>query len=273
MTTQHPLDQFSGPMQTSMGQAFPGERVVFRGHDLHHNLNDMTWLELHLFGITGRRFNEKELRLLDMIWQVTSYPEPRIWNNRVAALAGSARATSTQAFSAASAATEAKLFGLQVQHMCGDFLFRTKRSIDEGNYLDEIIEHELKTHKYIKGFGRPIAADAQDERIPAIFKVLADQGLQQGKYTDLVFQVEKSLNTRGLNFRPNYAIFASSLPMDIGLSVRELICYLYTVVLAGMPPVYLEALQRPEGATFPIKCCNINYSGAKSRKWSDFNLP
>lgn len=267
MNNPHPLEKFSGPMQSTMGQAFPGERAVFRGYDLHQNLSEMTWLELHLFGITGRRFKPNELHLLDMIWQVTSYPEPRIWNNRVAALAGSARATSTQAFSAASAATEAKLFGLQVQHMCGDFLFRTQQRLEIGHALNDILEDEIKLHKYIKGFGRPIAADAQDERIPAIFKVLANQGLTQGKYTKLVFQVETALEKKGLSLRPNYAIFASSLPMDLGLSLKELICYLYTVVLAGMPPIYLEALERPEGATFPIKCNQVKYSGVGYRKW------
>lgn len=267
MNKPHPLEHYCGAMKTAMGQAFPGERTVFRGYDLHQDLSEMTWLELHLFGITGKRFNKHELRLLDMIWQVTSYPEPRIWNNRIAALAGSARATSTQALSAASAVTEAQLFGLQVQHMCADFLNRTQQKIDLGQNLDEIIQSEISMHKYIKGFGRPIAADVQDERIPAIFKVLNEEGLPQGKYTQLVFEVETELRRRGMNLRPNYAAFASSLPMDLGMTVKQVVCYLYNVVLAGMPPIYLEALERPEGATFPLKCSQINYSGHKARKW------
>ena len=79
--------------ETRMGGWFPGERVVYRGQDLHVDLKDMSWMELYVYGITGRRFDEKQLKILNAIWANTSYPEPRLWNNRVAALAGTARST------------------------------------------------------------------------------------------------------------------------------------------------------------------------------------
>ena len=79
-----------GRLKTRMGAFFPGERVVYRGHDLHVDLKDMDWIELYVFGITGRRFSPEQLRLMHALWVNTSYPDSRIWNNRVAALAGSA---------------------------------------------------------------------------------------------------------------------------------------------------------------------------------------
>ena len=81
------------PLPTRMGQAFVGQRAVFRGHDLHADLKDMDWVELYVFGLTGRRFEPAQVRMLHALWVHTSYPDPRIWNNRVAALAGSARST------------------------------------------------------------------------------------------------------------------------------------------------------------------------------------
>src|SRR5205814_2634714 len=62
-------------MKTRMGQAFVGQRAVFRGHDLHAELRHMDWVELFVFGITGRRFGAAPLRLLHAMWVYTSYPD------------------------------------------------------------------------------------------------------------------------------------------------------------------------------------------------------
>ena len=100
-----------GKVQSRVGGCFMGSHVVFRGKDLHAELGDASWLDLYLFGITGRRFSSAQLRLLEAMWVYTSYPDARIWNNRVAALAGSARSTGNLAISAALAASEAAIFG------------------------------------------------------------------------------------------------------------------------------------------------------------------
>jgi hypothetical protein len=40
------LDSVAGRLTTAVGAAFPGERAVFRGHDIHQQLGDMDWMEL-----------------------------------------------------------------------------------------------------------------------------------------------------------------------------------------------------------------------------------
>jgi hypothetical protein len=87
------LEQHVGRLITSAGAFFPGERAVFRGHDLHASLKHLDWLELYLFGITGRRFSPQQMKVLHAMWTYTSYPDARLWNNRVAALAGTARSS------------------------------------------------------------------------------------------------------------------------------------------------------------------------------------
>jgi len=82
-----------GHLVTNVGKAFLSERVVMRGRDLHRDLGNMSWFALHLYGITGRDFTDNELKLLNYLWVSTSYPDPSIWPNNTAALAGSARAT------------------------------------------------------------------------------------------------------------------------------------------------------------------------------------
>src|SRR5437899_2981488 len=111
MKGPHDLLASAGRLRTRVGGAFVGERVVFRGHDLHADLRALDWLELYVFGITGRRFTPPQLELLHAIWVYTSYPDARIWNNRVAALAGSARSTPALGMAAAIAVSEASLYG------------------------------------------------------------------------------------------------------------------------------------------------------------------
>ena len=55
MTRPHVLENYAGSLRTKIGACFPGERAVFRGHDLHSTFRDSHWLDLYVFGITGWR--------------------------------------------------------------------------------------------------------------------------------------------------------------------------------------------------------------------------
>ncbi len=100
-----------GKLRSRVGGCVVGSHATFRDKDLHTDLADASWLEIYLFGITGRRFSKPQLHLLDTMWAYTSYPDARIWNNRVAALAGSTRSTGNLAISAALAVSEGAIFG------------------------------------------------------------------------------------------------------------------------------------------------------------------
>src|SRR3569833_2523796 len=81
----------AGCWRTKMGAFFQGKRVVNRGKDLFTELGHLSWMQLFLYGITGRIFSEAQCNLFEGIWVLcTSYPDPRLWNNRIAVLAGSA---------------------------------------------------------------------------------------------------------------------------------------------------------------------------------------
>src|SRR6478672_6176821 len=120
------LSKNVGSMKSRMGTFFPGSHVIFRGHDLHTELNHMDWMELYVFGITGRRFSKPELRLLNCVWTYTSYPDAGLWNNRVAGLAGSVRSTGNMAMSAALAVSEASIYGRGIDIRAIEFLYRTQ---------------------------------------------------------------------------------------------------------------------------------------------------
>ena len=201
--------------ETRMGGWFPGERVVYRGQDLHVELGDMSWMELHLYGITGRRFTPEQLKVLNAIWVYCSFPDPRLWPNRVAALAGTARSTGVSGIGSSVAMAEANLYGRRASIRAMDFFIKTSNKIGGGKELLEIIDQV----SVVYGYGRPIAQ--VDERIPHLMRKLKNFNMDQGRHVLLAFDIEKILLKRRNKLYLNYGGFISAVAADMGLTPRE----------------------------------------------------
>jgi hypothetical protein len=256
-----------GRIASSMGAAFLGSHTIFRGQDLHAQLGGARWLDLYLFGITGRRFSAPQLQLLEAVWTHTSYPDARIWNNRVAALAGTARSTGGLGLAAALAVSEADIYGLGPGTHAIDFLYRARAAIDVGGDLEGIVLQELDVRRSIGGYGRPISS-LPDERIAPLLGLAKSLGLADGPYLKLAFDVEKFLLEGRYRMRMNYASFIAGLSADIGLTQREHYFFLFPLFLAGMVPCYIEASERPEATFLPLPCDAVAYKGSPKRKWN-----
>ena len=152
--------------ETNIGKWFPGERTVYRGKDLFHDLQDLNWMQLYLYGITGRLFTERQAKLFDGMWKLsTSYPDPLLWNNRIGSLAGTVRSTDKLALGAALAISEATIYGGRPNIRSINFLIRTKEKVNQGEQLQQIIEDELNKYRVIFGYGRPISSRKDAEAI------------------------------------------------------------------------------------------------------------
>ncbi len=254
-----------GCLKTQMGACFVGSRAVFRGHDLHADLKDMEWVELFVFGITGRRFSPAQLRLMQAIWTHTSYPDARIWNNRVAALAGTARSTGNLGIAAALAISEATIYGRGIDIRAIEFFMRAKQHVENGGDLAELVATELKQKRSIAGYGRPIAA--ADERIKPTMALAQELGLADGDYVRLAFSIEEILIGGRWRQSMNYAGLCAALAADLGLSPQEYYLFLFPAFLAGIPPCYIEAENKEEGSLFPLTCAHIRYEGPAKRRW------
>lgn len=259
------LFENEGRWVTAMGKWFPGERVVMRGQDLHVDLADMDWMALYLFSITGRRFTENQLRVLNAIWTSTSFPDPRLWNNRVAALAGTARSTGPLGISAALAISEATIYGGYPFVRTVDFLLRAQDALNGGADLEEHIKNEIAQRRYIYGYGRPIIE--QDERIPYLAGMASRAGMDQGKYVLLAREVEKILIKTKPKLRMNIAALYAALAADIGFTVEEFSLFMVPCFMAGMLPCFLDAKIKHEGGLFPLTCESVVYEGISRREW------
>lgn len=260
------LRQNVGRVKSRVGGCFIGSHVMFRGKDLHVELADARWMDVYLFGITGRRFTEAQLRLFDAIWSYTSYPDARIWNNRVAALAGSARSTGNLAISAALAVSEAAIYGRGIDIRASDFLIRTRAHVAAGGELGPWVRRELEERRSLAGYGRPLSAK-RDERLDPILTFARSLELAGGPHLQLAHDIERFLVESRLRMTANYGAIAAALTADMGLSPREYYLYMHPAFLAGMLPCYLDASERPETTFLPLPCSGVAYKGAPKRTW------
>jgi hypothetical protein len=267
MTGPELLRQHVGLIRSRVGAAFLGSHAIFRGHQLHAGLGDQSWMAVYILGITGRRFSDAQLRLLEAIWAYTSYPDSRIWNNRVAALAGTTRSTGALGVAAALAVSEAAIYGGGINIRAIDFLHRTRAELDAGGQLEPWVRNELGLRRSLGGYGRPVtSADERNEPIVALARSL---GLGDGPYLKLAFDIEACLLACRYRLHINYGGVAAALGADLGLSPREYGLYTFPVFLAGMPPCYLDAADRPEGSLLPVPCDHVVYEGAARRRWTE----
>ena len=198
------------------------------------------------------------------MWVYTSYPDARIWNNRVAALAGSARSTPTLALSAALAVTEAVIYGGHPLVRAIDFFLQARKKVEQGEPLADVVCQEVTTRR-IYGYGRPI--NSADERLPWLLALARELNLDQGPHLRLAFEVEGILLSDNAALQMNYAGLVAAMAADLGFSLKEFHLFIFPIVLAGMPPCFVEASQRPEGTLFPLSCAHIQYEGPPKRQW------
>ena len=263
--TNTTLVQYEDHWPTELGGISVADgTVMFRGHDLLNALEDLSWMDLLMYGITGRRFNPAQLELFQGLWKISvSYPEPRIWNNRVAALGGSTRSPAGLSLGAAIAVTDATIYGQRPMIGAFDFLQRAHAARQHGTVLEDFITRELKTHRTIPGYGRPIRS--VDERLAPSERLAKRLSLWGGPYTQLSVEVAEVLKDYRMGM--NVAAIAAALYADQGLTATE---YNYATLLAfsaGQIVCHMDARAHPPGALFPLQCDRIAYQGPSRRGW------
>ena len=261
------LAAYEDNWQTAMGAWFPGERVVLRGKDVFSELNDYSWMEYIVYAVTGKK-NPVLAKIIESLSLLsTSYPDPRLWNNRIAALAGTSRSTGALALSAGIAASEATIYGLKPIKGALDFLYRASEKKNKGISIKAIVKEELKINRCISGYGRPLTN--VDERIAPALRFLSKIEADDGDFINLAFEIERYLKDSRYKYRMNIAALNAATVADLGVTVDE---YYYTSTLAfigGILPCHLDAQSKPEGMFYPLRVDRINSTATAKRIWTN----
>ncbi len=266
LTGPERLKTYEDNWQTEMGAWFPGERVVLRGKDVFSELNNYSWMEYLYYSVTGVH-SPKHARIIEGMWTLSSsFPDPRLWNNRIAALAGTTGSTGVLSMSAGIAASEATIYGLKPIKGAIDFFYRAAKQKNEGASIETIVKMELKTNRSVSGYGRPLVDE--DERIAPVLKFLAQQDADKGPFLDLAFEVDNYLKNSRYRFKLNIAGLNAATAADANVTADE---YYYMSTLAfsaGMLPCYIDSVNQPTGCFFPLAVDRINVQEAHAiRVW------
>lgn len=207
-------------------------------------------MEYMLLAITGKE-NPQLARLIEGIWLISSsFPDPRLWNNRVAALAGTARSTGLLAVTAGLAVSEATTYGLQPIHGAIDFLYRAKMSHDNNESIESIVKAELRKYRNVYGYGRPLTNI--DERVEPLLTFAKSIGVGGGPFLNLALEIDEYLANSRYKFRINIAGIDAGIAADQGLTSREFYHLATLSFVAGMFPCYIDSANKPEGCFFPL---------------------
>lgn len=262
------LKYFHNNWPTNKGAWIPGENVFYREKSLFDDFSGESWFSLLIYGVRGVMPSPQEVKMVEHIASVCcSYPDPRLWNNRVAAICGSTRSTGALAVAAATAISEASIFGRRADIRGANFLVKVKSLLEDQQDLDIYLKNYLKQHRVIPGFGRPVIS--KDERINPLVKEAESLGFGDGNYLKLVRRIYASLEKQRYRIKPNISIHCAAIVMDMGWSIEEFYLVAIITFTAGIIPCYMDATEKSEGMLFPLNCNQIDYAGPTIRSYEN----
>lgn len=276
---QKRLDHWTREWMSGTGGWFAGKRVVMHGKNILSQMSGCTWMEMILFAVTHKEANKKQAEFLDAVLAMSGcIPDPRLWNNRVSALAGTARSTSALGVSAGMAISDAIIFGFQP--MLAAFTMLESLLPLESASMKQQIEERLQTKPgdigkpgkgkqravaSIAGYGRPVAAG--DERIPPLMEVAKKYNYHDKPAVLLAFAIEKYLQHNGHSLRLNTGGLIAAFCLDQQLTKEQFYYYISHCFCVSLLACHDDTSDKPEGAFFPLRCDQVNYIGQSERKW------
>lgn len=266
MNNYQPWEKYHGHIVSSRGGWKIGSGVQNCGYDMMEDLVGKTsYMQVVVLNATGRLPSKAIADWIDAIHICLSWPDPRIWCNRIGALAGSSRASGVAASCLGVLAAESTSYGIKPLISGVDFIKHAHTQITQGFSVEDFIATEIKKHggkPHLMGYARPIAKG--DERIPAMEKVTEELGFPLGEHLSLAYQIESVLSTK-FDESMNINGYVSAFLADQGYSPIEVYRIFSAVVLSGVTACYADTADRLEGSFAPLKTSDVIYKGAKSR--------
>jgi hypothetical protein len=144
-----------------------------------------------------------------------------------------------------------------------DLLQRAIARTLEGESLSEFVASELRNHRGIPGYGRPIRSE--DERIAPTLRLARQLNLAGGPHLKMAEDV--ALILRRYRMGMNIAVINAALLADLGVTAEEYKRMAVLAFSAGFVHCEFDASTHPEGALFPLRCERVHYSGPNRRTW------
>ena len=267
MSNSKPWEQYHGKVITSRGGWKIGQGVKCCGYDMMTELvGKASYMQVVMLNATGRLPSRALADWVEAIHICLSWPDPRIWCNRIGALAGTSRTSSVAATSLGLLAAESNSYGIKPLLSGVEFIQYAWQQVKSGISVEDFIQEEVKKYggkPFLMGYIRPIAKG--DERIPAMELISKELGFSTGKHLALAYDIEKTLNKK-YGETMNVNGYVSAFLSDQGFNPEEVYRIFSFVVVSGVTACFSDTEQRIEGGFSPLKTSDISYKGPAYRK-------
>lgn len=241
-----------------------GDAVYSHGYSMMDELvGEVSYFQQMVLNITGALPERMLSEWLEACFICVSWPDPRVWCNQMAALAGASQTATVSGLAAGLVAADSLMYGPGSILNCYSFIDQAEQSIRQGLAVAEVVEKHLERKKDVPGYARPIAKG--DERVTAMQRVSLELGFSTGPYEQLAHQVSDYLADE-YDECINFSGYIVSFLADQGYSGIEIERLVSLAVGSGLQACYVEARDRPAGSFLPMRCADMVYTGKDDRE-------
>lgn len=259
-------DKYRGEIYSSRGGWTVGQGIMTHGYSLLDDIHGKcSMFQVMIMNVTGELPDKRIADLVEGLFITSSWPDSRIWCNKIGTFSAQTRTSITNAIAAGGLAGDGKIYGPGTGHSIGPFLDKAYQHIIINNQpvRDFIENHAYKNGKlHAPGFARPLAKG--DERIPAMRKLANKLEFQVGPYQKMVNEMEKYLSEKegeGLNLSGFFTAFM----LDQGFEIDQIMGITAMAVTGGIYAAYFEYINQPPEAFLSLRVEDIEYVGHEPR--------
>ncbi len=260
-------DNRRGKIISKKGGWRVGVGVESHGYDLINELvGHYSYMQVVVLNATGKMPSRQLADWLEAIHICLSWPDPRIWCNRIGALGGSVKASPISSVCSGTMGADSNAYGIRPLVEGVGFIVRalteiSQRNISVENYIDEQVDRR-GGKPFFMGYARPLAKG--DERIGAMERVTENLGFSAGPHLNLAYKIEKALSQR-FDETMNINGYGSAFMADQGISPVEIYRVCSVLVASGVAASYVDNVDEEAGLFSPLRISDIKYEGPQSR--------
>ena len=260
-------DRYRATIFSKKGGWQIGSGIETHGYSLLDEIHGKCSLfQVMILNVTGRLPERRLADLVEGVFICSSWPDPRIWCNKLGAFSAMTRTSATAAIAAGGLAGDSKLYGAGTGVSIDAFITEADQRINnEGWSLPSFMEAVAYKNGKLQapGYARPLAKG--DERVVAMRRYASELGFQPGHFESLANRIEDYLFERdgeGLNSSGYFVVFMK----DQGYTIDEIMGIAAWAIATGVYASYFEYVDQPPGIFLPLRISDIVYSGPAKRK-------
>ena len=259
-------DDQRGRIKSKKGGWKIGEKIECHGLDLMEDVvGKFSYMQLVILNATGRLASKNMAEWFEAIHICMSWPDSRIWCNRVGALGGSSGAGTVATACAGILAADSASYGTRPIKGGVELIKRASDSVGAGVSVEEFVSREVQAKggkPHLMGYARPVVKG--DERIIVLESLAAKLGFKRGPHLELAYAVEAILD-RDFGESMNMNGYVSAFITDNGYTAEEMYRICSNVVTSGVVASSVDFADRKQGSFSPIHVGDIIYSGIAPR--------